>query len=220
MQKCLLETSSERGEQVHVSERIVEQFRKPSGMLGTLAGWTMAARASNRRRNEWTVAQLGLRPSSSVLEIGFGPGCGLSSLFETVPDACVVAIDHSQVMLRQAAMRNRQMILAKKLELLLGSVEVLEDVGIAFDAAFSCNVMQFVPERPVVLSGLRDALKPGGVLASTFQPRSGDVSRDAGISFAANLAEECCQAGYVDVDIRELALHPTPAFCVTAISPG
>lgn len=203
-----------------MSARIVEQFRKPSGLLGALAGWTMATRASNRRRNDWTVARLGLRPSSSVLEIGCGPGCGISSLFEVVPDARVVAIDHSRVMLRQAATRNRQMMLAKKLELLLGSVEVLEDVGIAFDAAFSCNVMQFVPERLVALSGLRGALKPGGVLASTFQPRSGNVSRDAGISFAANLAEECCQAGFVDVDIHELALRPVPAFCVTAISPG
>lgn len=205
---------------MHVSERIVEQFRKPSGLLGALAGWIMATRASNRRRNEWTVAQLGLRPFASVLEIGCGPGCGLSSLFEAVPDAHAVAIDHSQIMLRQAAMRNRERLLAKKLDLLFGSVEVLPDIDIAFDAAFSCNVMQFVPERQAALSGLRGVLKPGGVLASTFQPRSGNVSRDAGITFAANLAEECFQAGFVDVDIRELALRPVPAFCVTAESPG
>lgn len=53
-----------------------------------------------------------------------------------------------------------------------------------------------------------------------FQPRSGNVSRDAGITYAANLAEECFQAGFVDGDIRELALRPVPAFCVTAEAPG
>jgi hypothetical protein len=50
------------------------QFRRPTGLLGRLAGWIMANRPSNIERNRWTVDLLNVQPSDHVLEIGFGPG--------------------------------------------------------------------------------------------------------------------------------------------------
>ena len=44
-------------------ETIVGQFKRPHGMLGRLAGWIMASRPSNIRRNLWTVEMLGVRPT-------------------------------------------------------------------------------------------------------------------------------------------------------------
>ena len=53
--------------------RVMGQFGRPSGALGALAGVVMATRASNRRRNAWTVELLEVQPDHQVLEIGFGP---------------------------------------------------------------------------------------------------------------------------------------------------
>ena len=52
---------------------LVSQFGHPRGIAGRLAGWVMAHRPSNRRRNAWTVDLLDLQPGERVLDIGFGP---------------------------------------------------------------------------------------------------------------------------------------------------
>ena len=53
---------------------IVGQFGDPRGTAGTVAGWVMAHRPSNRRRNRWVVSLLDVQPTDRVLEIGFGHG--------------------------------------------------------------------------------------------------------------------------------------------------
>ena len=58
---------------VSLKSKIVAQFGQPSGPLGALAGRIMAARTSNRFRNEKTVELMNLHPDSRVLEIGCGP---------------------------------------------------------------------------------------------------------------------------------------------------
>ena len=52
---------------------VYRQFRRPTGLLGRLAGWIMANRPSNIERNRWTVDLLRVQPADHVLEIGFGP---------------------------------------------------------------------------------------------------------------------------------------------------
>jgi len=39
-------------------QNVIGQFRRPHGVLGRVAGWVMANRPSNRRRNMWTVGLL------------------------------------------------------------------------------------------------------------------------------------------------------------------
>ena len=53
---------------------VVRQFGHPRGTAGAMAGWVMALRRSNRRRNAWVVSLLDVQPTDRVLEIGFGPG--------------------------------------------------------------------------------------------------------------------------------------------------
>jgi len=57
-------------------------------------------------------------------------------------------------------------------------------------------------------------MRPGGLLATTYQPRhSGAKSADA-FSFAERLSQEKCQLGFGDIRVEQLALHPVPAVCV------
>jgi hypothetical protein len=48
--------------------RLVDQFGHPCGLPGRLAGWEMALRPSNRKRNAWAVSLLDVQPSDRVLE--------------------------------------------------------------------------------------------------------------------------------------------------------
>ena len=61
-----------------VISAMVGQFGHPRGTAGSVAGWVMAHRSSNRRRNNWVVSLLDVQPGERVLEIGFGPGLAVS----------------------------------------------------------------------------------------------------------------------------------------------
>jgi ubiquinone/menaquinone biosynthesis C-methylase UbiE len=202
-----------------IQETIVGQFRKPHGLLGRLAGRIMANRPSNQERNAWTIEQLHLGAGARVLEIGCGPGVAIEKLLSAHPDAEVTAIDHSALMLRQAAARNQQALKRDRLHFYEGSFEVLDAIGETYTAAFSCNVMQFIDDKLEAVKTVRRHLLPGAVFATTFQPRSGDVSAEAGRAWIGQMAEICCQAGFCDVEIRELELQPVPAFCVVCQQP-
>ncbi len=52
----------------------VKQFKRPSGTLGWLAGFIMASRPSNKKRNRWTLDFLDIQPTDHIFELGCGPG--------------------------------------------------------------------------------------------------------------------------------------------------
>ena len=100
---------------------LVEQFGKPSGLLGRVAGFIMRVRPSNRERNLRTLALLDIQPADQVLEVGFGPGLAIERAAELASRGKVVGIDHSALMLREARLRNAKAIADGRVELLLGS---------------------------------------------------------------------------------------------------
>jgi hypothetical protein len=59
---------------------VIGQGRHPRGAAGSVTGWVMAHRPSNRQRTRWVVWLLGVRPADRVLEIGFGPGLAIAEL--------------------------------------------------------------------------------------------------------------------------------------------
>lgn len=150
---------------------IVRQFGKPSGPLGALAGLVMRLRPSNRERSLRTVALLELRPGDDVLEVGFGPGLAVERAAELASRGTVAGVDHSGLMLRQARRRNRRAIQAGRVDLRLGAAEHLPDFGVRFDKVLAVNVSMFWSDPAATLRGLRQAMKPGGTIALTLQPR-------------------------------------------------
>src|SRR5258705_6239497 len=86
------------------------QLHKPTGLLGRVAGWTLAHRPSNIERNRWTVDLLQVREDDHVLEIGFGPGLAIERVARLAPRGRVVGIDHSALMVEQASRRHRSAI--------------------------------------------------------------------------------------------------------------
>lgn len=197
---------------------VYRQFRRPTGLLGRLAGWIMANRPSNIERNRWTVDVLNVQPSDHVLEIGFGPGLAIAQVARLAPRGRVVGIDHSALMIERASRRNRSAIQAGLVDLRMGGFELLPQLGEMFDKVFSVNVLQFLPERTPVLRTIRSVLKPDGVLATTVQPRHlGATAADAQ-AFARTLSREMIEAGFRDVTIKQLDLEPVPAVYVLGVA--
>jgi SAM-dependent methyltransferase len=115
-----------------LAARLQGYFIHPTGVGGSIAGWVMAHRSSNRRRNAWVVSLLDVQPRDRVLEIGFGPGVAIQHLAQRASKGLVCGIDSSAVMLRQARRRNAAAVSAGRVDLRLASVEQLP----AFDEPF------------------------------------------------------------------------------------
>src|SRR5262245_10752557 len=122
---------------------LYRQFEHPHGALGALAGFVMSHRPSNRERNRWTVELIAPKADARVLEIGCGPGLALDAMSSRLSGGLIVGLDHSPLMLAQAARRNAKAIEAGRLQLHLGGLESLAALSSGFDVVYSINVAMF-----------------------------------------------------------------------------
>jgi ubiquinone/menaquinone biosynthesis C-methylase UbiE len=198
---------------------IVQQFGKPSGPLGVLAGFVMRVRPSNRLRNARTLDLLDIQPEDRILEVGFGPGVAVARAAELATAGKVVGVDHSELMLRQARRRNAKAIRAGRVELLLGSADALPRLEDRFDKVVAVNVYTFWKDPVSVLSGLRQVMNPGGVIALTLQPRRrGATAGDTRVA-AERMSASLRAAGFGEVRTEILEMAPVPAACALGRRP-
>ncbi|HKF90817.1 MAG TPA: class I SAM-dependent methyltransferase, partial [Acidimicrobiia bacterium] len=151
---------------------LVAQFHRPHGAGGRAAGWVMAHRGSNRKRNVWAAGLLDVQPADRVLEIGFGPGIAIAELARRATRGRVVGVDHSELMVRQASRRNAAAVRAARVELRLGTAEQLPVFDEPFDKILAVNSLMFWDDPVARLKELRGLLRAGGRIAIAFQPRA------------------------------------------------
>jgi ubiquinone/menaquinone biosynthesis C-methylase UbiE len=199
---------------------IVGQFGHPRGAAGRVAGWVMARRPSNRRRNTWVVSLLDVQPTDRILEIGFGPGLAIAELSRRVGDSGHVdGIDHSDVMLRQATRRNAAAIAAGRVTLHRASVDQLPPaLGGPFDAILTVNSLGFWPAPSERLDELRRRLRPGGRIAIASQPRCPGATASTSHNAAREIEALLQDAGYTKTRTETLDLNP-PVVCILAANP-
>jgi ubiquinone/menaquinone biosynthesis C-methylase UbiE len=199
---------------------IVSQFGHPQGMAGRAVGWVMAHRSSNRQRNSWVVSLLDVQPTDRVLEIGFGPGLAIAELSRRVgTSGHVCGIDHSDVMLRQAARRNAAAIAAGRVSLSQATVDQLPSgLGGPLDAILSVNSLGFWPAPAERLGELRRRLRPGGRIAIASQPRCPGATASTTRQAAREIEALLQNAGFTKTRTETLDLDP-PVACILGVSP-
>jgi ubiquinone/menaquinone biosynthesis C-methylase UbiE len=144
-----------------------EQFGRPRGVLGWVAGKLMA-----RGKGEFSLdllGDVGVAPTDRVLEIGFGPGIGIEVAARLASQGRVFGVDISDVMLRMATRRNRDAIRAGRVELSLASVSELPFEDETFDVVFSTNSVQFWPDLSRDLKEVHRVVRRNGRLALGVQ---------------------------------------------------
>jgi SAM-dependent methyltransferase len=191
-----------------------EQFARPTGILGILAGVVMAG--SNRDLNRWAVSLLDLRGDERVLEVGFGPGVAIQELSRSVPDGFVFGLDGSGVMLRQASRRNARAIREGRVALALGDVAGVADLcasGAPFDRILSVNSAPFWEDRPARLRDLLGQLRPGGGIALAVQPREPGVTEETALRVGEGLLADLAETGLSRLSLERKPLKPVSAVC-------
>ena len=198
---------------------IVRQFGHPRGAAGNVAGWVMAHRPSNRRRNRWVVALLDVQPADRVLEVGFGPGLAIAELTRRIGDrGHVYGIDRSDVMLRHATRRNAAAIEARQVTLTRGTVEQLPPgLDGPFDANLAVNSLGFWTAPAERLAGLRRRLTPGGRSAIASQPRCPGATRNTSLDAASEITDLLQAASFTQTRTEILDLDP-PVVCVLTVN--
>ncbi|WP_428266251.1 class I SAM-dependent methyltransferase [Haliangium sp.] len=185
---------------------IYAQFRKPTGVLGWLAGHAMALK--NADRSEWVLQQLAPQPGEQVLEIGFGSGTDIARLVEAVaPAGMVTGIDASEVMVRMAQRRNRRAIAEGRADLRFGNVEALPFADAEFDAVYSVNCAMFWPDLNPAFAELHRVTRLGGRAVIAVQPMHRGASAADSEEWLGKL-DRAAQAGAWTVGAREIGpLH-------------
>ena len=142
--------------------------------------------------------------SDEVIEIGFGPGVGLSTLSKAVPGGHVVGVDPSETMHRQATKRNADAIREGRISLVSGTVAALPFPDKSFDAGMAIDNLHFWPDPLAGLAQLQRVLKPAARFVCAFTPPSGGPPPDLIGLFG--------RAGYQDVE----AHHGDSGYILTA----
>jgi ubiquinone/menaquinone biosynthesis C-methylase UbiE len=197
-----------------------KQFGQPTGLAGRLAGRVMANSASNQERSEWTLSLLDIQAEDRVLEIGFGPGLAIEIASRLTPRGFVGGVDHSPVMVEQAARRNAVAVAAGRVVLRQGSAGDLPTWDQPFDKIFTINSIHFWEDPVASLRVLRGMLKPGGSLAVTLQPRSRHAEPGAEHRIAAELAAKLKAAGFTGCRTEICNTPDVTAACVIGSNAG
>lgn len=198
---------------------MVRQGHRPTGVGGRLTGWMMGHRSSNVARNRWAVGLLDIQPTDRIIELGCGPGVAVAALAARAGRGLVVGVDHSQVVLGQAARRNKTAIAAGRVRLIHASVERLAVPDAPFDAALAVNTVGMWPDPPARLSEVGRLLRPGGRIALVSQPRCPGATAATTAAAADELTALLSKAGFEQVRVETLDLTP-PVACVLATRPA
>lgn len=193
---------------------VISQFSRPRGLLGDLVGFIMLNRPSNRRRNKWSVEQLGLKADSRVIEVGCGPGYALGLAAKIARSGKLTGLDHSEAMINSATRRLARHMNSGLIELLVADYTELRDFTETIDAIFSVNVIQFIDSHDEYFRLAYRALRPGGMTLSTYQPRMKNSVKADAERMAERLCESMTRQGFANVRIAWLDLKPVPAVSI------
>ena len=191
-----------------LEQKLRAQFGRSTGLAGRMAGWVMAHRSSNRRRNAWAVSLLEVERDDRVLEVGFGPAVAIGELSRIAVDGLVCGIDHSEVMLRQAARRNAQAVRLGRVELRHGRAESLPAFEAPFGKVLAVNALPFWDRPAERLAELRGVLRAGGRIAVAYQPRGPGATDEAAATGGQEIATALRHAGFCEVRLETLRLRP------------
>ena len=193
-------------------KKFAQQFKKPEGFLGIVAGKLMATVGAEK--NQWTISLLYLEKDDNVLEIGFGPGIGIELASTVIEDGKIIGIDYSQKMMQQALKRNKEGIRKGQVELILADVQNLPSFNLHFDKVFSINSIIFWENPVETLKEIRESMKENGVIAITVQPFMKGATNETTKQLGRKIFNQLNEAGYSDIKMELKHMKPVATVCV------
>jgi ubiquinone/menaquinone biosynthesis C-methylase UbiE len=160
--------------------KIGSQFKKPTGTLGRLISNLMII--GNRSAYKTLIKELTPYSNGKILEIGYGPGIGIALISKKFESCDIYGIDFSELMLRRATNRNRQLIINNRVHLILGDFIEAEINTSGFNVIYCINVVYFWDDLHKPFERIRSLLKNDGLFCFYMASRE-DLDK---IKFAKN----------------------------------
>jgi SAM-dependent methyltransferase len=150
-----------------------QQLMKPTGDIGKDVGLIM--NNTNAALYELAFSLLDLNEATSLLEIGFGNGLFFPRFIALAPHIKLAGTDFSEVMCREAAQRNADLVAAQRLDLRCEDSQKMSFAAGSFDWVLGLNTLYFWEEPHAHLSEIARVLKPKGHLLLGYRPKSAMV---------------------------------------------
>jgi ubiquinone/menaquinone biosynthesis C-methylase UbiE len=146
---------------------IAEHARNARGLLGRAIALIMARETWSQ--NLSVMNALGIDPSDHILDLGCGHGRSLAELAARASTGHVVGADPSELMVEIAAQRNRALIKADHVDIVLASVESLPFPDDFFDKVLCVHVLYFLKDLDASMREIARVLRAGGRLGLLFR---------------------------------------------------
>jgi SAM-dependent methyltransferase len=150
-------------------EFIARQASCPTGFLGRVLAWVMAAETASA--NEKALELLALKPGDRVLEVGFGHGRTVARAAALVPGGFVAGVDVSEQMVRMAGQYNRRLIKEGQVELKLADSSRLPYPDECFDKVYTIHTLYFWADPRQHLREIARVMKEGARFVLACGPR-------------------------------------------------
>ena len=141
-------------------EFIASQFRKPSGPFGIFTSNLMIK--GNRKNYETMLVSLNPQPHDKLLEIGYGPGIGISMIAEVCSNCKIDGIDFSQLMYKRAGKYHKRLIAEGRVSLQFGDFLQAPLAENHYDKIFCVNVIYFWNELRTPFQSVHSLLNHNG----------------------------------------------------------
>jgi ubiquinone/menaquinone biosynthesis C-methylase UbiE len=149
---------------------IAEHARNARGVLGRVVAFIMARETWSQ--NLRVMDALGIDRSDHILDLGCGHGRSLAELATRASMGHVVGADPSELMVEIASRRNRALIEAARVDVVLASVESLPFADDFFDKVLCVHVLYFWKDLDVSVREIARVLKSGGRLGLVFRTKA------------------------------------------------
>ncbi|PLR83383.1 MULTISPECIES: class I SAM-dependent methyltransferase [Bacillus] len=193
----------------------VNQFEKPKGLLGKIAGKIMFF--ENRKINKWTINHLDIKRGDRILEIGYGPGYAIKHIIEKYEQVTIDGVDVSNKMKTEAEKVNEEGIKSGKVQLYTGDIAEFEAPADYYDKIFSVNNYPLWEKPSQSLKNVLAMLAPGGKIAFTVQPREEDANNGTAAELGKKIKADLEKAGFQQITAFYKHFRPVRTVCVTAL---
>jgi len=151
-----------------VVDLIARNLREPKGIGGHFI--RVMLEEGNKQLEFEVVKHLDIQPDHHVLEVGFGPGVGLSAALKKVEHGSgkVHGIDISEQMVNHVKKQFKSAMERQKIAIHLGCVTKLPYEDNLFNSVFHTNCYYFWPSLDQGIFELKRVMKPGGLMLTGF----------------------------------------------------
>jgi cyclopropane fatty-acyl-phospholipid synthase-like methyltransferase len=141
-------------------EKIANQFKKPTGILGFITSKIMDK--GNINVIEWVYSLLDFKDNENILEIGYGSGILINKIAKNDKKVKIYGIDFSKVMFDRANKSNRTYLEKGDVKLSFGDILDYNEELVLFDKIIAINVIYFWNNLNLYLKHIYEILNKSG----------------------------------------------------------